>query len=285
MKIVILGCNGGLGRSFQDKLAGQGGVTALDRSKGDILDHEAIAKTLTALAPDVIINCAAYTAVDLAETEKDKAFAANADAVAHLASVAKDLGALLVHYSTDYVFDGSGDTPWREDDPVGPLNVYGASKLAGDEAVMRSGCRHLILRVSWVYGEHGNNFIKAILAKAQTTDKLSVVADQIGAPTHVGFIASQTLDLIPRVLEDASLQGLYHCVPAGETSWCDYARFLLAEKGLGHVQVDPVGSDAYPRPAKRPLNSRLSTERLRAGFGIDLPDWKDDVRAYVRALS
>lgn len=292
MKILLLGKNGQVGWELQRALAPLGELVALDRQGGqglcgDLADIDALAATVRSLAPQVIVNAAAYTAVDKAESEPESALRINGEAPGVLAREAERLGAWLVHYSTDYVFDGSGEQPWREDAPTGPLSVYGRSKLAGEQAIAASGAKALVLRTSWVYAARGGNFARTMLRLAGERDALRVIDDQIGAPTGAELIADVTAHLLRQVhtAADAStLAGVYHLTSAGETSWCDYARFVLQQaqaRGVslkaGPAQVEAIPTSAYPTPARRPLNSRLDTLKLRETFGLHLPHWQTGV--------
>ncbi|MFC4276071.1 dTDP-4-dehydrorhamnose reductase [Achromobacter aloeverae] len=289
MKILLLGCNGQVGWELQRSLAPLGQVTALGRATsgdlcGDLSDADGLARTVQVVAPDVIVNAAAYTGVDKAESEEDLARMINGDAPGVLARAAAKTGALLVHYSTDYVFDGSGETPWREDDHTGPLSVYGSSKLAGESAILASGCHHLIFRTSWVYAARGGNFAKTMLRLAGERDRLSVINDQFGAPTGADLIADVTAQAVASHRRDASLSGVYHLAAAGVTTWHAYARFVLHTAGeLGLVlratadAVDAVPTSAYKTAAQRPKNSRLDTTKLTRAFGLVLPPWESGV--------
>ena len=290
MKILLLGKNGQVGWEAQRALAPLGALVALDRFGsdrsdglcGDLEQVDALADTVRRLAPDVIVNAAAYTAVDKAEQEAERARAINADAVAMLARQAHELGALLVHYSTDYVFDGSGSQPWREDDAPAPLSVYGATKLAGEQAIRASGCEHLIFRTSWVYAARGGNFARTMLRLAAEREQLSVIDDQIGAPTGAELIADVSAHAIRSTLKDRSLCGTYHLAAAGQTSWHAYASFVIDHARrtgtpLAVQTITPIPTASYPTPATRPLNSRLDTQRLRSRFGLHLADWRDGV--------
>jgi dTDP-4-dehydrorhamnose reductase len=233
---------------------------------------------------EVIVNAAAYTAVDRAEEEHELATRINAEAPEVLAEEAKTLGALLVHYSTDYVFDGSGDAPWQETNTPGPVNHYGASKLAGERHIQASGCRHLIFRTSWVYAARGNNFLATMARLIREREALQVIDDQIGAPTGAELIADVTAHAIRQARHEASIEGLYHLVASGETSWHGYATFIaecLQGQGTGiqatPQRIAPISTDEWPTPASRPLNSRLDTTRIELAFGIRLPPWQDGV--------
>jgi dTDP-4-dehydrorhamnose reductase len=285
MKILLLGKNGQVGWELQRSLAPLGDVLALDSKStdycGDLTDLAGLAATVRAYAPDVIVNAAAYTAVDKAESEPEQAQRVNAEAVAVLAHEAQQLGAWLVHYSTDYVFDGSGSQPWQEMDTVGPLSVYGASKLAGEQAMQTSGCKHLIFRTSWVYAARGNNFAKTMLRLASERDSLSVIADQFGAPTSAELLADVTAHALRSAMAAPELGGLYHLAASGETSWHSYARFVLEQADaagkllkVAPAQITAIASSAYPTAAKRPLNSRLNTGKLQNAFALHLPDWQ-----------
>jgi dTDP-4-dehydrorhamnose reductase len=288
MKILLFGCNGQLGWELQRSLAPLGALVALSSSSqdhdADFRRPEAVAATIRAVRPDVIVNAAAHTGVDKAESEPDLARTINAETPAVLASEALALGAWFVHYSTDYVFDGSGDRPRNEDDATGPLSTYGRSKLEGEQRVRASGCRHLILRTSWLYAARGANFARTLLRLAGERDELRVVADQVGAPTGADLLADVTAHALRRALASPELTGTYHAVASGETTWYDYAKTVLAwarAAGLPvHVPPErlvPVPSSAYPTAARRPLNSRLDTRRLQQSFGLRMPHWQPGV--------
>lgn len=288
MKILLLGKNGQLGWELQRALAPLGQLTALDRQPhdglcGNLADAEGLVRTLQILQPDVIVNAAAYTAVDKAETDAKAAWSVNADAPGVLAMAAKQSGALLVHYSTDYVFDGSGDQPRAEDAPTGPLNQYGLGKLAGEQAIGLSGARHLIFRTSWVYGARGGNFAKTMLRLAAERETLRIVGDQIGAPTGAELIADVTAHALRAALADPALCGTYHLAAAGAVSWHGYACYVFEQarllgKTLALREAESITSADYPTPASRPLNSRLDVSKLQTAFGLCMPDWHDGVR-------
>lgn len=295
MKILLLGKNGQVGWELQRSLLPLGEVIALDRAStplcGDLLRPEALAETVRALAPDVIVNAAAYTAVDKAESEPEAARTINAQAVGVLAREAQALGAWLVHYSTDYVFDGGGDLPWREDQATGPLSVYGQTKLEGEQQIAASGANHLIFRTSWVYAARGGNFAKTMLRLAKERDQLTVIDDQFGAPTGAELLADITAHAIRATLQDPSKAGLYHAIAAGETTWHGYARYVLAlaqqagvELKAGPDAVKAVPTSAFPTPAQRPHNSRFDTSKLQATFGLRLPPWQDGVARMLREI-
>lgn len=288
MKILLLGKNGQVGWELQRSLAPLGELLALDsRSQdycGDLNDLPGLVATVQRFAPDVIVNAAAYTSVDKAETEPQLARRINAEATAVLAQEAQRLSALLVHYSTDYVFAGDGEAPWQETDPVAPLNTYGASKLEGEQAVQASGCLHLIFRTSWVYAERGNNFAKTMLRLAKERESLNVIDDQFGAPTGAELLADVTAHAIRAVRQQSALGGLYHLAAAGETTWFLYARFVLEQAEAAGINfkvasaaLRAVATEAYPTPARRPSNSRLNTQKLQKAFALHLPDWRTGV--------
>ena len=289
MKILLLGKNGQVGWELQRSLAVLGDVVAVDFDsappwRADFLDPEALAALVRSVAPALIVNAAAHTAVDKAEAEPELAFAINATAVGALARESAASGAWLVHYSTDYVFDGSGSTPWTEQSAPGPLSVYGRSKLAGEELIRASGCRHLILRTSWVYGARGENFAKTMLRLARNRDSLSVIDDQVGAPTGAELLADLTAHVAVMAAARPELAGTYHATAAGETSWHGYARHVIdfARRSDDSIRVRPeailpIASAAYPQAATRPKNSRLDTTRLRERFGLALPPWQTGV--------
>jgi dTDP-4-dehydrorhamnose reductase len=285
-RILLLGCNGQVGWELQRALSPLGTLTALDFDtpgawKADFSQPESLAPLVDALAPDVIVNAAAHTAVDKAESEPELARALNATAVGVLARAAAARGAWLVHYSTDYVFDGSGDAPREEDATTGPLSVYGRTKLEGEQLVRDSGCRHLIFRTSWVYAARGGNFARTMLRLAAERETLTVIDDQVGAPTGADLLADVSAHALRQALREPALAGTYHAVAGGETSWCGYARHVLAfaqQAGMplkaGPDAVRAIPTSQYPTPARRPLNSRLDTTRLRRAFGLQLPDWR-----------
>ena len=294
MKILLLGKNGQVGWQLQRALAPLGEIVALERKDagGDLADPQGLAAAVRAAKPQVIVNAAAYTAVDKAESEPQLARFINTEAPAALAREAAASGALLVHYSTDYVFDGSGSAPWQESDATGPLNVYGATKLAGEQAIAASGCAHLTFRTSWVYAAHGDNFIKTMLRLAATRERLTVIDDQKGAPTGAELIADVTAHAISQTLQQPAKAGLYHLTAAGEASWFDYAQYVLALARQARPQgvktaaggVQPIASSQYPAAARRPLNSRLDTRRLQAAFGLQMPPWQQGVTRVLREI-
>ena len=296
MKILLLGRNGRVGWELQRALAPIGELTSLDSDspaplRADFREPESLAATVRELRPDVIVNAAGHTGVDKAENEPDLARRLNAEAPAVLAREAAAQGAWLVHYSTDYVFDGSGNIARAEDSPTGPLNVYGRSKLEGEQAIRASGCRHLILRTSWVHSARGGNFAKTILRLAQERDRLAVIDDQIGAPTGAELLADVTAHAIRAVGESPSLGGTYHLVASGETSWHGYARHVIefaraagAPVKVAADSIAAVPSSEFPTPAERPKNSRLDTAKLRSSFGLTLPPWQTGVDRMLAEL-
>ena len=284
MKIVLLGAQGQLGWELQRSLAPLGELHALDRRHADLSQPEQLVRTVRALHPDVVVNAAAHTAVDQAESEPEVAHTVNAAAPAALAQLAAELGAWLVHYSTDYVFDGRGTRPWQELDATGPRNVYGRSKLAGEQAITTSGCQHLIFRTSWVYAARGGNFAKTMLRLAQERERLTVIDDQHGAPTGADLIADVSAHALRTATARPELAGLYHLVAAGETSWHGYAQHAIAHAralrptlGWRVQEIAPVPTSAFPTPAQRPHNSRLDTRKLQQAFGLTLPPWQHGV--------
>lgn len=295
MKILLFGKGGQVGWELQRSLAPQGQVIALDFDGtdglcGDFANLPGLAETVRRVAPDVIVNAAAYTAVDKAESEPELARTINAQAPGVLADEAQKLGAWLVHYSTDYVFDGSGKNPWKETDPTGPLSVYGQTKLEGEQAVARC-TKHLIFRTSWVYAAKGANFAKTMLRLAQERDQLNVISDQIGAPTGAELLADVTALAIRSVQSKPELAGLYHLAAGGETSWHGYARRVIdyARQAGQPIRVKPeaicaIPSSAYPLPAKRPHNSRLDTRKVQAAFGLNLPEWSSGVERMLAEI-
>ena len=298
MKILLLGRDGQLGWELQRALAPLGRVIGLGRSAqhnpdalcGDLDDLEGLARTVRTLHPQLIVNAAAYTAVDKAEAEPEKAFRINAEAPGVLAEEAHRCGAWLQHYSSDYVFDGSGDRPWKEGDATGPLNTYGSSKLAGEKAVS-SYPRHVIFRTSWVYAARGAHFAKTILQLAAERDHLRVVNDQFGAPTSAEMLADVSAHALRCAMQSPELAGTYHCAAAGETSWWAYARWTIETASrLGwNVRATPdtvtaIATTDYPTPARRPMNSRLNTDQLQSAFGVYLDDWRTGAERMLREI-
>jgi len=287
MKILLLGSNGQLGRELERQLSSVGSVAAFPRSALDITNHLAVTDAVLAIHPNVIVNAAAYTAVDKAEMDAERANSVNAEAVANLAQIAQKEAAWLIHYSTDYVFDGNKPTPYIETDAPNPINVYGASKLAGETAIAAADFQHLIFRTSWVIGKDGNNFAKTILRLAAERNSLKVISDQLGVPTSPSLISKITIDAIRAIKQDKAWpQGIYHLAPQGVSSWHEIAKTLIVYAEQQRVQLNTQAADIqaittaeYPTAAKRPLNSQLDTSKLRAQLSFDLPNWKDDFLA------
>jgi dTDP-4-dehydrorhamnose reductase len=285
MKILLLGKNGQVGWELQRSLAPLGEVLALDRNStshcGDLSNLEGLAETVRVFRPQVVVNAAAYTAVDKAESDPNTAHVVNAMAPEVLSRACAAMDALLVHYSTDYVFDGSGQTPWVESDATGPLNVYGRSKLAGEQGIAKQGARHVIFRTSWVYGTEGGNFAKTMLRLAQEREKMAVIDDQFGAPTGAALLADIT---VLSLQHSNALSGIYHLAAAGETTWHAYASYVLKtakqfKPDLAYKvkEVAAVPTSEFPTPAQRPLNSRLNCNKLQLALQCQLPDWQKGV--------
>ena len=295
MKILLLGKNGQVGWELQRSLAPLGELLALDRHSsehcGDLSQPERLAQTVRDWRPDVIVNAAAHTAVDKAESEPELARCLNATAPTALAQAAAQIGALLVHYSTDYVFNGQGDQPWQEGDATGPLSVYGQTKREGEQAIVASGCAHLIFRTSWVYAARGGNFAKTMLRLAAERERLTVIDDQFGAPTGADLIADVTAHAIRASLQQPALGGLYHLVAGGQTTWHGYASHVIAQArllqpglALKVSEIAPVPTSAFPTPAQRPLNSRLATHKLQNAFGLALSPWQQGVNRMLAEI-
>ncbi len=295
MKVLLFGAGGQVGWELQRSLAPLGELIALDRHSaslcGDLGDLQGLMATVQKVRPDVIVNAAAHTAVDKAESEAALAHTLNALAPGVLAQEAARVGALLVHYSTDYVFDGSGTRPWREDDATGPLSVYGQTKLDGERLIQAACPNHLIFRTSWVYAARGGNFAKTMLRLGQERERLSVIDDQFGAPTGADLLADVTVHAIRQVLHRPQDAGLYHLVAGGETTWNGYAKYVLgqAKKAspaikIKAVEVAAVATSAFPTPARRPHNSRLDTSRLQATFDLSLPNWQSGVARMITEI-
>ncbi len=295
MKILLLGKNGQVGWELQRALSPLGELCAYDRSEANLDDPESLRQLVRDYAPDVIVNAAAYTAVDKAESDFASAHRVNAQALAVLAEEIKRYNGWLIHYSTDYVFDGCKSGFYLENDPTAPLSVYGQTKHAGELAIAASGCQYLIFRTSWVFASRGSNFAKTMLRLAAERDSLNVVADQFGAPTSAELIADITALTLYRLQHDPALatqaSGIYHLAAAGETSWHGYAQFVIAEAqqcgARFKVQPEDVGAipaSAYPVPAARPQNSRLNTDKLSHFLNIQMPPWQYHVRRMVQEL-
>jgi len=291
MKIVLFGSGGQVGHELQRTLLPLGEVVALDHNHVDLTNLAGLRDVLYVQAPDIIVNAAAYTAVDKAENEEASAFTVNAEAVRVMADYARYNGSLLVHYSTDYVFDGQKSGPYIETDVTNPLSVYGKSKRAGEEAVQQGGCHHLIFRTSWVYSVHGSNFIKTILRLAKERESLNIVADQIGAPTSAELIADVTALSLAAYYADILPEGMYHLTASGETSWHGLACYVVERaiaKGmalkLDSSKISAITTEEYPLPAMRPKNSRLDNSRLSSRLGFEMPDWRVHVDRAVDQL-
>jgi len=295
MRILVTGTTGQVGFELMETLAPQvaaGDLLGVDRARMNLADPDAIRTVIRDFKPEVIVNPAAYTAVDKAESDRDSAFAINAIAPGVIGEEAKRLSALVVHFSTDYVFDGTKSSPYTESDPTHPQSVYGESKCAGERALALATDQHLIFRTSWVVGRHGNNFAKTMLRLAAERESLKVVADQWGAPTSARLLAEQTALIVAKYQAwgNALPKGTYHLAARGETHWCDYARFVIAEAIAAGKPMKatpdsilPITTPEYPTPAKRPANSRLSTRKFIETFG-QLPPWQDGVRAILRQI-
>jgi dTDP-4-dehydrorhamnose reductase len=294
MNILVTGKNGQVGFELQRALGPLGRVTAVGQADCDFADPERVRQLVRDVAPDVIVNPAAYTAVDKAESDQDHAFAVNAAAPRVLGEEAARLGALVVHFSTDYVFNGAKDGPYTEQDSPDPQGVYGRTKLAGELALAAVCARHLVLRTSWVVGAHGGNFAKTMLRLASERDRLGVVADQFGAPTSAALLADLTAHVVRQYRREGGAAfpyGTYHVAAAGEASWFDYARFVLGEAvSAGRTlkvapdDVAPLTTADYPTPARRPANSRLATARFEQAFDLRLPHWQEGVRHVLQQI-
>jgi dTDP-4-dehydrorhamnose reductase len=288
MRILVLGRSGQVGTALTQSLQGLGELIALDRAQLDLTNPDAIRTTLREIQPQIVINAAAYTAVDAAESDQAMAFQINAVAPRVMAEESERLGAALIHYSTDYVFDGGKQGAWMEDDATAPLSVYGHSKLAGEQAITDVGGTHLILRTSWVYGLHGKNFLLTMLKLAESRDSLAIVDDQIGAPTWALTIADATSAIIRDAGEPAqlaALSGIYHLCAGGHTSWFGFAQAIFSHASVQRKpQLRPITTAEYPTPAQRPHNSILNTDKFRRSFG-DLPTWDDALQTCLQMRS
>jgi dTDP-4-dehydrorhamnose reductase len=275
LKILLSGRTGQVGWELERRLAGLGQVVAPDRATLDLARPDSVADVVRSVVPELIVNAAAYTAVDRAESEASACFRANAESVGVLAQEAARLGALLVHYSTDYVFDGAKRLPYLETDPTAPINTYGRSKLAGEQEIARSGCRYLILRTSWVYAMRGHNFLLTMLRLARERPQLRVVSDQLGTPTWAGDIAAATVAALDR---PQPVEGLFHTTASGSTTWFEFAQRIVALAGLG-TPVAPIATAEYPTPAARPAYSVLDSARFQEATGFRIGPWEDRLRA------
>lgn len=287
MKILLLGSNGQVGFELARSLLPLGEVIALNRQQVDLTNLENLRATVQSIRPDVIVNAAAYTAVDKAEAERETAFLINAQALEVLAQEAKNLNALLIHYSTDYVFDGTKTTPYLENDATNPLNVYGESKLAGEQAIEKSGADYLIFRTTWVFAARGQNFVNSILRLAAEREELNIVADQIGAPTWARLIADTTAHCVRQACQERSANlfesGIFNLTSSGETSWFGFAQKIVEVARAKNVEfknrvISPIPTSKYPTPAKRPANSRLATEKLSQRFSVKMPPWEETLK-------
>ena len=300
MKILLFGKNGQVGWELQRSLSLFGELVALGRHEdhnpeglcGDLANLEGIAQTIKQVRPDVVVNAAAYTAVDRAESELEIADKINAEAPGVIAKQCDQIGAWMIHYSTDYVFNGSGHHAWRETDLPAPLSIYGQTKLAGENAIRAGTERHIILRTSWVYGAHGQNFIKTILRLASERPYLSIIDDQWGAPTGAELLADVTAQIVPQILKDETKSGIYHCAARGETNWHSYASYIVETAMMNGKNlktatgsIEPISSSNYKAAAHRPLNSRLNCKKIEQYFSIRIPDWKLGVRRVTEELN
>lgn len=294
-RFLITGCNGQVGFELQRTLVPMGEVIALDRQGMNLVDPNSIRQAIQTYRPEVIVNAAAYTAVDQAESDRETAHAVNGIAPGIIGEEAKKLGALVIHYSTDYVYDGSKIGPYLETDATHPLGVYGQTKLAGELGLAESGAQYLIFRTSWVFGVHGSNFLKTILRLASERDELKIVADQFGAPTSAGLIAEVTAQILGSYRSDSNRDafplGTYHLAAAGTTSWHEYARYVVEQVSAAGLNlratpesIHPIPAAAYPMPAPRPMNSALDTRQLCNRFRLELPPWQKGVNAVLQSL-
>ena len=284
MKIMLLGANGQLGRELKRQLSSIGTVVAFSRELLDIRRYRDVSYAICRVQPNIIVNAAAYTAVDKAETNADLAYAVNAGAVSNLAQIARERCLWLIHYSTDYVFDGFKQSSYTETDTPNPINVYGASKLAGEAAIAISGCQHFIFRTTWIVGKDGQNFAKVILRLADQGNVLKVIDDQIGVPTSPALITRVTIDAVRAIIHGKAWpKGIYHLTPKGKTSWHGVAKTLISYAAQQQVSfhanaadIQAIKTEGYPTAAKRPMNSQLDTHKLQSELSFNLPHWKDD---------
>ncbi len=284
MKILVTGSNGQLGRELQRAVPSEWSVTAIGTVDCDITDSAAVATLIECLRPDVVVNCAAYTAVDQAETERETADAVNWLAVDNLARVAATVDAALVHISTDYVFDGESHKPYCESDPTAPINHYGAGKLQGEKAIAASGCRGVVIRTQWLYSPYGKNFVKTMLRLAELQREVRVVADQRGCPTAADDLAAAIVAILPEVVADSTLRGeVFHFASRGEATWCEFAEeiFRVAECDCRAVAIT---TDDYPTAARRPRNSMLDCSKICERFGVEQPDWRESLRRNIERI-
>lgn len=294
MKILLLGKNGQVGWELQRALSPLGELIALDRHSdiycGDLTKPIELAKTILEIKPNVIVNAAAYTAVDKAESEPELAKLVNSESVKVIAKSAQKINALLIHYSTDYVFSGEGDHYWDENDQTSSLNVYGQTKLEGEQHIQKYCTNYLILRTSWVYSTFGNNFAKTILNLAKNREKLSVISDQYGAPTSAELIADCTAIALTQMIQQKNNSGIYHLVSSGEINWYEYAKLVIEEAKKNNIkltcnELSPIPATSYPLPAKRPYNSRMNNTKFKETFNVNLPEWQEGVIRLIKELS
>ena len=284
MKLLIFGKNGQLGRELQRIVPATWDVVALDSSDCDVTDHKAVKEQIERLRPDAVVNCAAYTAVDLAESERDKADAVNWHAVENMARVAALHDVALVHVSTDYVFDGTSRTPYRESDTVAPINHYGEGKLRSEQAIVESGCRGVIIRTQWLYAPEGKNFVKTILRLAEQQREVRVVADQYGCPTAADDLAAAIVQILPEVVADCKLRGeVFHYASKGEATWCEFAEEILRAAECDCRAV-AISTDEYPTAARRPRYSVLDCSKIHDRFGVVLPDWRASLKRNIERI-
>ena len=284
MKLLIFGKNGQLGRELQRIVPATWDVVALDSSDCDVTDHKAVKEQIERLRPDAVVNCAAYTAVDLAESERDKADAVNWHAVENMARVAALHDVALVHVSTDYVFDGTSRTPYRESDTVAPINHYGEGKLRSEQAIVESGCRGVIIRTQWLYAPEGKNFVKTILRLAEQQREVRVVADQYGCPTAADDLAAAIVQILPEVIADCKLRGeVFHYASKGEATWCEFAEEILRAAECDCRAV-AISTDEYPTAARRPRYSVLDCSKIHDRFGVVLPDWRASLKRNIERI-
>lgn len=284
MKILITGANGQLGRELQRAVPASWSVVAVNSTDCDITNHAAVARLIEQVQPDAVVNCAAYTAVDRAESEREKADAVNWLAVENLARVARAADVALVHISTDYVFDGKSCTPYRESDPTAPINHYGEGKLRGEQAIVASGCRGVIIRTQWLYSAEGNNFVKTMLRLAEQQREVRVVADQYGSPTAADDLAATIVKILPEVVTDHTLRGeIFHFASAGEATWCEFAEeiFHVAKCDCRAVAIT---TDDYPTAAQRPRYSVLDCSNIGDRFGVVAPNWRESLRRNIERI-
>lgn len=291
MKLLLLGRNGQVGRALSPLLPQLGDTVALGRDDVDFVRPADLAERIRREAPDVIVNAAAYTGVDAAEDDRDHAFRVNAEAVGAIGEAARSVAAFVLHYSTDFVFDGSRPEPYRETDEPHPLGVYGESKLAGEQALQQSGAVHAIVRISWVYSTGGKNFPLSILNLATTRDRLDVVADEVGAPTSALLVADATIAMLRQIVGNRGLGGLYHLAPSGVVSRHALAQFIVAEAlaagatlRLDPDAIAPIAASAWPSKVSRPASSVLDTTKFRSTFGMQLPPWQEGIRQLIKTL-